>query len=143
MAATSDTTHQIAVIAIAKLCAGTRFFFLCPPHALPPTLPRPPNAQRAHPHTHRLAMAAGNRGSSARGGRATATAAARNSSSRLVPPSTRQQAAPTPAHAALLANESIKEFLLGFPKTQWPVVLEVRKCCRRGVPFFYASVRGG
>lgn len=60
-----------------------------------------------------------------------------NPSSRLAPPSSRAStaaaaAANTTGHnspgggqVALLSNESIKEFLLGFPKAQWPVVLEV------------------
>lgn len=67
-----------------------------------------------------------------RGGRSSV-----NPSSRLAPPSSRASAAaaaaaktsrhntPGGGQVALLSNESIKEFLLSFPKAQWPVVLEV------------------
>ncbi|KAM3572503.1 hypothetical protein VYU27_005478 [Nannochloropsis oceanica] len=66
-----------------------------------------------------------------RGGRSSV-----NPSSRLAPPSSRASAAaaaaaktsrhntPGGGQVALLSNESIKEFLLSFPKAQWPVVLE-------------------
>jgi len=51
-------------------------------------------------------------------------------SSRLVPPSSRAAALAhkspeSKGQVPLLANESIKDFLMTFPKTQWPAVLEV------------------
>lgn len=83
------------------------------------------------------------------GGRTGASAALRggrgrgssvNPSSRLAPPSSRAASAAAAANTsstnpgrgpvALLSNESIKDFLLGFPKAQWPVVLEV--CLKKG-----------